>query len=170
MSGGFGWLSMTSDARIWSAQSGLCIPRSKRSRKCSTAGATSNCAATSHRHHRRRIALVRRFIAHTNEFPWSWTPAMVEEFFADLRGIKGRASRRSAAIRSACGCSAPTSPTRTTAGIGCASNVSARIRPRCSSTGTPPPTSRTTTRSREAPVHQAGAAGLLRPRRRPSVS
>ena len=42
------------------------------------------------RHHRRPIGLVRRFIAHTNEFPWSWTPAMVEEFFADLRGIKGR--------------------------------------------------------------------------------
>lgn len=38
-----------------------------------------------------RVGLVRRFIAHTNEFPWSWTPAIVEEFFADLRGIKGRA-------------------------------------------------------------------------------
>jgi hypothetical protein len=37
-----------------------------------------------------RIGLVRRFIAHTNEYPWSWTPAIVEEFFADLRGIKGR--------------------------------------------------------------------------------
>jgi integrase/recombinase XerD len=39
----------------------------------------------------KRIGLVRRFIAHTNEYPWSWTPAIVEEFFADLRGIKGRA-------------------------------------------------------------------------------
>ena len=38
-----------------------------------------------------RVGLVRRFIAHTNEYPWSWTPAIVEEFFADLRGIKGRA-------------------------------------------------------------------------------
>ena len=36
-----------------------------------------------------RIGIVRRFIAHSNEFPWSWTPAIVEEFFADLRGIKG---------------------------------------------------------------------------------
>jgi integrase/recombinase XerD len=39
----------------------------------------------------KRIALVRRFIDHCNEFPWAWTSAMVEEFFADLRGIKGRA-------------------------------------------------------------------------------
>ena len=28
---------------------------------------------------------IRRFIAHSNEFPWSWTPGIVEEFFADLR-------------------------------------------------------------------------------------
>ena len=32
-----------------------------------------------------RIRLVERFIEHTNEFPWTWTPAMVEEFFSDLR-------------------------------------------------------------------------------------
>lgn len=32
-----------------------------------------------------RIGLVRRFIAHTNEYAWSWSPAIVEEFFADLR-------------------------------------------------------------------------------------
>ncbi|SKU05518.1 site-specific recombinase XerD [Mycobacteroides abscessus subsp. massiliense] len=37
-----------------------------------------------------RIATVRRFIAHTNEFPWSWTPAIVEVFFGDLRSVKGR--------------------------------------------------------------------------------
>lgn len=37
-----------------------------------------------------RIATVRRFIDQTNEFPWSWTPAIVEEFFGDLRSIKGR--------------------------------------------------------------------------------
>lgn len=37
-----------------------------------------------------RIAIVRRFIDHANEFPWAWTPALAEEFFADLRGIKGR--------------------------------------------------------------------------------
>ena len=29
-----------------------------------------------------RVRLVERFIEHTNEFPWTWTPAMVEEFFS----------------------------------------------------------------------------------------
>jgi integrase/recombinase XerD len=36
-----------------------------------------------------RIRLVQRFLEHTNEFPWTWTPAMVEEFFGDLRSIHG---------------------------------------------------------------------------------
>ena len=26
----------------------------------------------------------------TNEFPWTWTPAMVEEFFSDLRSVMRR--------------------------------------------------------------------------------
>ena len=34
-----------------------------------------------------RIALVQRFLDYTNEFPWTWTPAMVEEFFSDLLAI-----------------------------------------------------------------------------------
>lgn len=37
-----------------------------------------------------RVRLVERFIEHTNEFPWTWTPAMVEEFFSDLRAVKRR--------------------------------------------------------------------------------
>jgi hypothetical protein len=37
-----------------------------------------------------RERLVERFIKHTNEFPWTWTPAMVEEFFSDLRSVKRR--------------------------------------------------------------------------------
>ena len=37
-----------------------------------------------------RTRLVQRFIEHTNEFPWTWTPAMVEEFFSDLRSVKRR--------------------------------------------------------------------------------
>ena len=37
-----------------------------------------------------RIRLVQRFVEHTNEFPWMWTPALVEEFFSDLRSVKGR--------------------------------------------------------------------------------
>ncbi len=32
-----------------------------------------------------REHVVRRFLAFTNEFPWAWTPAHVDEFFGDLR-------------------------------------------------------------------------------------
>jgi integrase/recombinase XerC len=32
-----------------------------------------------------RLALVRRFVAYTNEYPWEWGPADVEEFSASLR-------------------------------------------------------------------------------------
>ncbi|MBB1036827.1 tyrosine-type recombinase/integrase [Dietzia natronolimnaea] len=34
-----------------------------------------------------RIKQVERFIDHSNEHPWSWTVAMVDEFFGDLRSI-----------------------------------------------------------------------------------
>jgi integrase/recombinase XerD len=37
-----------------------------------------------------RVRLVQRFVEQTNEFPWTWTPALVEEFFSDLRSVKGR--------------------------------------------------------------------------------
>jgi hypothetical protein len=37
-----------------------------------------------------RIRIVDRFLEHTNEFPWTWTPAMAEEFFSDLRAVYGR--------------------------------------------------------------------------------
>ena len=35
-----------------------------------------------------RLRHVQRFIDHVNEDPWNWTPAMVEEFSADLRTVK----------------------------------------------------------------------------------
>ncbi len=35
-----------------------------------------------------RIRYVRRFLDHVNEFPWRWTPGMVEEYFADLRSVR----------------------------------------------------------------------------------
>lgn len=35
-----------------------------------------------------RLRCVRRFIDHVNEDPWRWTPAMVDEFSADLRSVK----------------------------------------------------------------------------------
>jgi integrase/recombinase XerD len=37
-----------------------------------------------------RVRLVGRFLAYTNEFPWTWTPSMAEEFFADLRAVHHR--------------------------------------------------------------------------------
>jgi integrase/recombinase XerD len=37
-----------------------------------------------------RVRFVERFIAHTNEFPRTWTPAMVEELSSDLRSVKRR--------------------------------------------------------------------------------
>lgn len=35
-----------------------------------------------------RLRCVRRFVEHMNEDPWNWTPAMVEEFSADLRTVR----------------------------------------------------------------------------------
>jgi integrase len=35
-----------------------------------------------------RLRCVQRFLHHVNEDPWNWTPAMVEEFSADLRTVK----------------------------------------------------------------------------------
>jgi integrase/recombinase XerD len=35
-----------------------------------------------------RIRYVQRFIGHVNEHPWDWTPALVEEYFGDLRSVK----------------------------------------------------------------------------------
>lgn len=33
-----------------------------------------------------RARLVARFLEHSNEMPWAWSPAHVDEFFGDLRG------------------------------------------------------------------------------------
>ncbi|WP_307422526.1 phage integrase N-terminal SAM-like domain-containing protein [Pseudarthrobacter defluvii] len=35
-----------------------------------------------------RERLVTRFQEFTNEYPWQWTPAHVDEFFGDLRSVK----------------------------------------------------------------------------------
>ena len=34
-----------------------------------------------------RIRLVRQFLEKANEYPWRWTPALVEEYFADLKAV-----------------------------------------------------------------------------------
>lgn len=48
------------------------------------------CRNLAHDTIEQRIRLVERFLSYTNEFPWTWTPAMVEEFFSDLRSIQRR--------------------------------------------------------------------------------
>ena len=35
-----------------------------------------------------RLNQVRAFFAHTGEFPWAWTPALADEWFADLRSVR----------------------------------------------------------------------------------
>jgi integrase/recombinase XerD len=35
-----------------------------------------------------RLRYVRRFIESVNEFPWRWTPMLVEEYFGDLRSVR----------------------------------------------------------------------------------
>jgi integrase/recombinase XerD len=37
-----------------------------------------------------RVRLVERILAYTNEFPWTWTPAMAVEFFADPLSVRHR--------------------------------------------------------------------------------
>jgi site-specific recombinase XerD len=32
--------------------------------------------------------VVRAFLRHVEEFPWAWTPAMADEWFAELRGVR----------------------------------------------------------------------------------
>lgn len=32
--------------------------------------------------------MVRAFLRHVEEFPWAWTPAMADEWFAELRGVR----------------------------------------------------------------------------------
>ena len=55
-----------------------------------------------------RVKQVQRFIEHSNEFPWTWTVAMVDEFFGVFAVSTNSPSRRSVHIRSACDSSAPT--------------------------------------------------------------
>jgi len=90
-----------------------------------------------------RLRCVQRFLHHVNEDPWNWTPAMVEEFSADLRTVKHVAHSTLTTPR--CARSPATSATPTTAGTGSARRTSARTPPRSSSTRTPLPTSRSTT-------------------------
>ncbi len=42
----------------------------------------------------RRLQLVSRFQAFTNDYPWCWTPVDLEEWIQELRGPRARARRR----------------------------------------------------------------------------
>ncbi len=55
------------------------------------------CRNLSHGTIEKRQRIVERFLEYTNEFPWTWTPSMVEEFFGDLRSERGR---RQSTVRS----------------------------------------------------------------------
>lgn len=35
-----------------------------------------------------RIRCVRKFLASVNEYPWRWSPALVEEYFGDLKSVR----------------------------------------------------------------------------------
>lgn len=55
---------------------------------------------------RDRLGVVRRFLAHTNEYPWHWTPAHLDEWMVDLvsRGARAKSTIRNYqdAVRSFC--------------------------------------------------------------------
>ena len=36
-----------------------------------------------------RVRFVRRFLESVNEYPWRWTPSLVDEYFGDQRSIRG---------------------------------------------------------------------------------
>lgn len=38
---------------------------------------------------RNRRAQVRAFVEHSNEYPWTWMPRHADDWFADLRSVKG---------------------------------------------------------------------------------
>ncbi|WP_197513161.1 phage integrase N-terminal SAM-like domain-containing protein [Tessaracoccus coleopterorum] len=92
-----------------------------------------------------RLRCVRRFVEHMNEDPWNWTPAMVEEFSADLRTVRHVSRSTLRSYHSALRAFTSYVSNPTTDGTGSASSTSAPTRRRSSSTGTPHRTSRSTT-------------------------
>lgn len=82
-----------------------------------------------------RALHVRRFVAFTNDYPWKWTPADVEEWSSDLvsRGLSHSTVR---SYQNAVSVFLGTRPNAATAGMRSASGTSALIRCRCSTSGT----------------------------------
>jgi hypothetical protein len=81
---------------------------------------------------------VRRFVAFTNEYPWRWSPADVEQWSADMVSRGGWRTRRCVATRTRWRCFSGMRLIAVTAGIRRVSSDSVRIRCRCSMSGTPP--------------------------------
>ncbi|HSH58074.1 MAG TPA: hypothetical protein VK988_00210 [Acidimicrobiales bacterium] len=84
-----------------------------------------------------REAEVRRFVAEAGEYPWRWSPHLVDEWLGDQRAVRHlrQSTIRSKAI--SCGCSSSTSSTPRTGGRRSAGTGSASTRPRYATTGTP---------------------------------
>ena len=56
-----------------------------------------------------RERLVRRFVDHSQAWPWSWSHQHVDEFFSDLRAVQGRRRTTVRAYQNALSaCSVPT--------------------------------------------------------------
>jgi hypothetical protein len=84
-------LPVDKSGRFYVVDSVQLAPRHTRFRRCSTGWRNQQlCRNLAHDTIDQRIRLVERFLSYTNEFPWTWTAAMVEEFFSDLRSISRR--------------------------------------------------------------------------------
>ncbi len=97
-----------------------------------------------------QIRIVERFLEVTNEFPWTWTPAMAEEFFSDLRSMRGRKQSTIRGYQNALRlfCSYVSHPDFGWERV-CEQRLGP-ILPRCSSTGTPLRTFKTANSHRQS--------------------
>jgi hypothetical protein len=86
----------------------------------------------------RRQAIVRRFLEFSNEYPWHWTAAHLDEWSADLVCVLGRAKSTIRGYHDAIAPSRATSTHRSTAGPRSAMPVSEPIRCGSVSSRTPP--------------------------------
>jgi hypothetical protein len=83
------WLTVQRGC-IWLTGWRCCTLRSRCSRRCWTAGVNQQLA--------RNLALstitqratrLRVFLTHAEVFPWQWTPQQADEWFGDLRAVRG---------------------------------------------------------------------------------
>ena len=114
---------------------------------------------------------VQRFIEHSNEFPWTWTVAMVDEFFGDLRSIHklAQSSIRSYQVGLRQFCSYVSDPDYGWDRV--CERCSARIPPKFFDWNTAVHVQdNEAVNPSQARIHQTRAAGFFRPRRRPGIA